>query len=89
MLNLAREAMAAKSKKKKVQAGAAQAETTNFANELNEARWSVVSFEKCVAKNLTYSQAEEKLVKLGAEKIAGLCIVSDEAAARIGRSTTD
>lgn len=80
MLNL-REKMAAKGKKKKVEAK----ETTGFADELNEARWSVVSFEKREAKNLTYPQAEEKLAKLDAKKVAGLCIVSDEAAARISR----
>jgi hypothetical protein len=77
--------MATKGKKKKVQTDAAEAETVNFAGELNEPQWSVVSFEKCVAKNLTYRQAEEKLSKLEAEKLAGLCIVSDEAAARISK----
>jgi hypothetical protein len=76
--------MAAKGKKKKVQTETRD-ETLKFAGELNEPRWSVVSFEKCVAKNLTYPQAEEKLVKLEAKKIAGLCIVSDEAAARISK----
>ncbi len=81
MLNLARKKMAAKSKKKRVEAKAA-----SFADELNEARWSVVSFEKCVAKNLTYAAAEKKLAKLEAGKIAGLCIVSDETAARISKS---
>lgn len=84
MLNLAREAMAAKGKKKKAQTDAAQAETVNFAGELNAPVWSVISFEKRVAKNLTYPAAEKKIAKLAAEKIAGLCIVSDDAAARIG-----
>jgi hypothetical protein len=87
MLNLAREAMTAKGKKKKVQTETRD-EAVNFAGELNAPRWSIVSFEKCVAKNLTYPQAEEKLVKLAAEKIAGLCIVSDEAAARISHEQT-
>jgi hypothetical protein len=85
MLNLAREAMAAKGKKKKVQIDTSQDEAVNFAGELNEPRWSIVSFEKCVAKNLTYPQAEKKMMKLAAEKVAGLCIVSDEAAARISK----
>ncbi len=56
----------------------------NFSGELNVPRWSVVSFEKCVAGNLTYAEASEKLVELDAEKVSGLCIVTDEAAARIG-----
>jgi hypothetical protein len=64
-----------------------QAETTqkdeDFSSELNEPRWSVVSFENCVAKNLTYAQAEQKLKELEAAKVSGLCIITDEAAARI------
>lgn len=55
----------------------------NFTGELDAPRWSVVTFEKCAAKNLTYSEAEKKLQKLKRRKIAGLCIVSDEAAERI------
>lgn len=55
----------------------------NHQNELREPRWSVVSFEKCAADNLTYEQAEKKLAELAAEKISGLCIITDEAASRI------
>lgn len=67
-----------------------QAEITqkeeDFSSELNEPRWSVVSFENCVANNLTYVQAEQKLKELEAAKVAGLCIITDEAAERIGSS---
>ena len=52
-------------------------------SELDKTRWSVVSFEKCAAKNLTYAEAAAKLKQLAAKKIAGLCIVTDESAARI------
>ncbi len=52
-------------------------------SEIAEARWSVVSFEKCAAKNLTYAEAAEKLKQLAEKKVAGLCIITDEAAARI------
>lgn len=55
----------------------------NFPNELNEPRWSVVSFEKIEAKNLTYSEAAQKLKDLAAVNISGLCIVTNEAAGRI------
>ncbi len=55
----------------------------DFSSEVNEPRWSVVSFEKCAAKNLTYAAAVEKLKQLAAEKVSGLCIITDEAAARI------
>jgi len=54
-------------------------------SELSEARWSVVSFEARAASNLTYEQATEKLAELAARKIAGLCIITDEAAARIDK----
>lgn len=54
-----------------------------FLSELAALSWSVVSFDRCVAKNLTYEQAEEKIRELTAQKISGLCIITDEAAERI------
>lgn len=66
-----------------------QTETTKaaegFASELNEPRWAVVSFETCVAKSLTYKDAEQKLNELIAANVSGLCIVTDEAAGRISK----
>lgn len=53
--------------------------------ELNEPRWSVVTFEKCAAKNLTYEQAFQKMQELNAQNFSGLCIVTDEAAERISK----
>ncbi len=55
----------------------------NFTGELAAQRWSVITFEKCAAKNLSYAEAEKKLQKLKRQKNSGLCIVSDEAAERI------
>ena len=55
----------------------------DFPAELREAVWSVVSFDKCEASNLTYAEAEQKLGELEAQKVSGLCIVTDETAARI------
>lgn len=55
----------------------------DFASEMEAPRWSVVSFEKRVAKNLTYAEAIGKLEQLKTEKTAGLCIITDEAAERI------
>lgn len=52
-------------------------------NELDEPRWSVVSFERCAASGLNYRQAAEKLAQLNRKKVSGLCIVTDEAARRI------
>lgn len=51
--------------------------------ELREARWSVISFDKCEARNLTYEEAERKIAELEAQKFSGLCIVTDEVAAKI------
>lgn len=55
----------------------------NFSSELNAPRWSVVSFEERAAKNLTYAEAVEKLNQLAAKKVAGLCIITDEAAGKV------
>ena len=59
------------------------ASAEDFPVELREAVWSVVSFDKCEASNLTYAEAEQKLGELEAQKVSGLCIVTDETAARI------
>jgi hypothetical protein len=55
----------------------------NFPDELRLPVWSVISFEKREASNLTYPEAEQKLSELDAQKVSGLCIVTDEVAARI------
>jgi hypothetical protein len=64
-----------------------QTETTqtaeDFSSELTEPRWSVVSFETCMAKNLTYAEAEQKMKQLEEANVSGLCIVTDETAERI------
>lgn len=73
--------MAAKRKNK----NDANESPTETSNELNEARWSVVTFEQCAAKNLSYEQAERKLLELAEQKVSGLCIITDEAAERIGK----
>ncbi len=61
----------------------------NFSSELNEPLWSVISFEKLEAKNLTYDEAAQKLKKFAAEGVSGLCIVTDEAAAKISNKTKE
>lgn len=54
-----------------------------FLSELAAMSWSVVSFDKREAGNLTYEQAEAKIKELTAQKMSGLCIITDEAAERI------
>jgi hypothetical protein len=52
-------------------------------SELSAARWALISFERCEASGLTYEQAARKRAELEKQKITGLCIVTDEAAARV------
>lgn len=54
-------------------------------SELSELRWALISFERCEASGLTFEQAAERLAELEKRGVAGLCVVTDEAAARIGR----
>jgi hypothetical protein len=77
--------MAVEEKENPAEAQTAQDEIVaeDFPNELREAIWSVVSFDRCEASNLTYAEAEQKLGELVAQKVSGLCIVTDETAARI------
>jgi hypothetical protein len=66
------------------EADAHNAETENrTSSELNEPCWSVVSFESVAVRGLTYADAKSWLEKLEKQNISGLCIVTDEAAARI------
>ncbi len=61
-----------------------EAATEDFSGDLNAPVWSVVSFDTRLARNLTYHAAIEKLNEFFAAKVSGLCIVTDEAAERIG-----
>lgn len=51
--------------------------------EMDEPSWSVISFVQTEAGGLTYSQAAILLSELDAQGVAGLCIVTNEAAERI------
>lgn len=59
---------------------AAKQETVN---ELNAPCWSVVSFENLLASRLTYDEAARKMKEYAAQKVAGLCIVTDEAGEKV------
>jgi len=52
--------------------------------ELNEGRWSVVSERGREAGGLHYADAVALVRRLLGEKVYGTCVVTDEAAARIG-----
>ncbi len=55
----------------------------NFSGELNEPRWSVVTFDACAESGLTYDKALKKMKQLAAKKISGLCIVTDEVGQKV------
>lgn len=55
----------------------------NLSSELNESRWSVITFESCAVSGLTYNEASHWMKMLAEQGLSGLCIVTDEAANRI------
>jgi len=57
-----------------------------FADELYLPIWSVISFDRHEAVGLKYDAAFQKLEELEAQGVAGLCVVTDDAAARIGQN---
>ena len=52
-------------------------------SELDMPIWSVVSFDACEASGLTYHAAVKMMSEKEAAGVYGLCIVTDEAAARV------
>ena len=52
-------------------------------SELDQPRWSVVSFDRREASGLGYRQAAALMEDLDSRGVAGLCIITDEAADRI------
>lgn len=73
----------AKMKKKKVKNSDAISPNGDFSSELAERMWSVITFDAATASGLTFGEAVELRNKLEAEKVSGLCIITDEAAARM------
>lgn len=51
--------------------------------EIDQPMWSVVSFDKVEAHGLTYAEATKLIDELNSNRVAGLCIIADDAAARI------
>lgn len=52
-------------------------------SELDEPIWSVISFERVEQTGLKYSEAVLKMSDLESRGVPGLCIVTNETAARI------
>lgn len=62
-----------------------QTEENNSPSELTLPQWSVISFEDVAAGGLSYDEAAKLMAELRQQKISGLCIITDEAAARISK----
>lgn len=58
----------------------------NFNSELDLPQWSVVSFDKLEGSGLNYSSAYDLLEELETRRVAGLCLVTDEAASRFDKN---
>ena len=56
---------------------------SHFPSELVEPIWSVITYETVAAGGLTYDEATKLADKLKAERVSGICIITDEAANRI------
>lgn len=59
-----------------------QSESKQISSEFDAPRWSVMSFDDCAASGLAYEEAR-KMVEQMSDNVAGLCIVTDEAAQRM------
>lgn len=59
-----------------------------FPSELNNPQWSVISFSKSEATDLTYQEAVRKLQTLAKKGGSGLCIVTNQAAQKVKSNKT-
>lgn len=55
-------------------------------SELKERRWAVLSERGCEDAGLSYEEAASLVSRLRAERISGLCVITDAAAAHIPRA---
>jgi len=60
-----------------------------MASALEEPRWSVLSDRGCEASGLSHEEARRLVHRLGGEGRHGLCIVTDEAAARMNSTSSN
>ena len=55
-------------------------------SELNERRWAVLSERGCEDGGLSYAEAAALVARLKAERVSGLCVITDAAAAHLPRA---
>ena len=55
-------------------------------SELKERRWAVLSERGCEDAGLSYEEAAAAVARLKAERVSGLCVITDAAAAHLPRA---
>ena len=55
-------------------------------SELNERRWAVLSERGCEDAGLSYEEASGLVARLRGERVSGLCVITDAAAAHVPRA---
>ena len=55
-------------------------------SELKERRWAVLSERGCEDSGISYEEAAAAMARLKAERVSGLCVVTDAAAAHVPRA---
>ena len=55
-------------------------------SELREPRWAVLSERGCEGAGLSYEEAAAVVARLRGERVSGLCVVTDAAAAHVTRA---
>ena len=55
-------------------------------SELNERRWAVLSERGCEDTGLSYEEASGLVASLRGERVSGLCVITDAAAAHVPRA---
>jgi hypothetical protein len=55
-------------------------------SELKERRWAVLSERGCEDAGLSYEEASGLVARLRGERLSGLCVITDAAAAHLPRA---
>jgi len=55
-------------------------------SELTERRWAVLSERGCEDTGLSYEEAAGMVARLRGERVSGLCVITDAAAAHVPRA---
>jgi hypothetical protein len=68
----------------RISRGQVRRTNSNMVSELEMQKWAVLSERGCEAADLTHEEARRLVHGLAGEGLHGLCIVTDQAARRIG-----